>query len=149
MIYKEIFVYTAEHSALSPTIINRDINRVFSNLKFTGKVTISIIETSPVHIKKLNTTYRKKPRATDVLSFPVETPKTNTDQIMGDIYICPKYITKHYKDYQQEINISDTQMIIRFLIIHGVLHLLGYDHEVNEKKWKAIQHKALQGLDLS
>lgn len=93
--------------------------------------TISLVFVGPNRMRKLNYKYRKKNKITDVLSFPqtkvegfVE-PETN---LLGEIVICPRAIKKLAKrenlDYQKEL--------IRTLI-HGILHLLGYNHIKKEE----------------
>ena len=74
------------------------------------------------HIQKLNSQYRKKHRATDVLSFPAE-PGTRHSEL-GDIVIATGVARRQASEaghtYQTEL---------RVLALHGLLHLLGYDHE--------------------
>ncbi|KKQ11065.1 MAG: putative rRNA maturation factor, partial [candidate division WS6 bacterium GW2011_GWC2_36_7] len=79
---------------------------------------VNIIFVDPIFIRELNTQYRNINDVTDVLSFNVDA----TD-LLGEIYICPEYI----KSTCQEIAFKEE--ILR-LIIHGILHLIGYDHEV-------------------
>ena len=79
---------------------------------------VNIIFVTPTFIRELNTQYRNINDVTDVLSFNVDA----TD-LLGEIYICPEYI----KSTCQEIAFKEE--ILR-LIIHGILHLIGYDHEV-------------------
>lgn len=74
--------------------------------------TINIIFTSSSEIKRLNREFRKKDSVTDVLSFTIE-----QDPLIGEIYICPEYISKQYP----------FEEVLRD-ILHGFLHLLGYEH---------------------
>ncbi len=74
--------------------------------------TINIVFISSTEIKKLNREFRKKDSVTDVLSFTIE-----QDPLIGEIYICPEYISRKYP----------FEEVLRD-ILHGFLHLLGYDH---------------------
>lgn len=78
---------------------------------------ISIIFVSEAEIKRLNKDFRKVDEITDVLSFNFD-----TEELLGEIYICKTYIQKNLPK-----NILNEE-IIR-LIIHGILHLYGYDHK--------------------
>ena len=83
-------------------------------------------------IQELNKTYRGKDSVTDVISFALEDDDTfiNTDfRVLGDIYIC----LKRAKDQSIEYGHSFLREI-SFLTIHGLLHLLGYDHMVKEEE---------------
>lgn len=82
---------------------------------------LSILFCSDKYIQKLNKNYRKKDKATDVLSFPQsKTPFTTS---LGDIVISLDTALKQSEQYKCSLN----QEITR-LLIHGILHLLGYDH---------------------
>lgn len=74
--------------------------------------TINIVFISSTEIKKLNREFRKKDSVTDVLSFTIE-----QDPLIGEIYICPEYISRKYP----------FEEVLRD-ILHGFLHLLGYEH---------------------
>jgi probable rRNA maturation factor len=79
---------------------------------------VSIIFVTPTFIRELNTQYRNINDVTDVLSFNID-----ATELLGEIYICPEYI----KSTRPEIEFKEE--VLR-LIIHGILHLIGYDHEV-------------------
>lgn len=94
--------------------------------EFNYEENINIIFTTRKEIKKLNKQFRGKNEVTDVLSFNIDSDKT-----LGEIYICPKYVI------QMTYGIYIQEQIIR-LLIHGILHLQGYDHT---KKFDKVDYK--------
>ncbi|MEQ8160817.1 MAG: rRNA maturation RNase YbeY [Smithellaceae bacterium] len=105
------------------------ITKLCKHLDCTGKE-ISLTFVSDARIQELNREYRDKNKPTDVLSFSLqegEFSEINPD-ILGDIVIsvetAKKNAQKNGLSLEQEIN---------FLIIHGLLHLLGYNHENTTK----------------
>ena len=102
---------------------------------------IIIVDEETIH--KLNKEYRGKDSVTDVISFALEDDDTfiQTDmRILGDIYIC----LKRCKDQSIEYGHSFLREL-SFLTIHGLLHLLGYDHmnEDDEKVMFKLQEMIL------
>ena len=112
----------------------QDINNAIFNIIIVDEETI----------KEINRTYRNKDSVTDVISFALEDDKTfiKTEfRILGDIYIC----LNKAKSQAIEYNHSFLREIA-FLTIHGLLHLLGYDHM--EKNDEEVMFK-LQEMILS
>ena len=102
---------------------------------------VNVVFIDEKEMQTLNSEYRKKDSVTDVLSFNL-----NTKELLGEIYICPQYVSENFKAEKF------TEEIIR-LIIHGLLHLIGYDHEVelNEETKNKVemfvkQEKILQNV---
>ncbi len=91
---------------------------VQATLRVETEVTIRIVDEDEARI--LNSTYRGKDYATNVLTFPL----TETPHLMGDIIICAPIVAAE----AQSQNIS-LQAHFAHLTVHGVLHLHGYDHE--------------------
>ena len=88
-------------------------------------VELSITLTDNETIRQINRQWRKKDKPTDVLSFPIdEKPPGYRYKILGDVVISLPFAKKQ----AEEIGISYEEEIIR-LLTHGILHLLGYDHE--------------------
>ena len=92
--------------------------------------------------KELNSQYRKKEYATDVLSFPFNEILENSFYI-GDILICYPIAEKQAK----ERSISTEREIIT-LMVHGILHLAGYDHETDKGEMLALQDSFIEDLNL-
>lgn len=85
---------------------------------------ISILFVNDSHMKQLNSSYRKKNKTTDVLSFSQIEGEGTPQAALGDIVISLSQAKKQARKFGNNFNGE----IVR-LIIHGILHLLGYDHE--------------------
>jgi probable rRNA maturation factor len=108
-----------------------------------SKVELSIALVSDVQIKRLNKLYRNKDKPTDVLSFPIG-EKVEDWLILGDIVIS----VDTAKRQAQELGHSLEEELKR-LLVHGLVHLLGYDHELGgeeEKKFFELEEFVLKGL---
>jgi probable rRNA maturation factor len=88
-----------------------------------SKLDLSIALVDSSEIRKLNKKYRKKDKATDVLSFGED---------MNQIVICTDEVKKNGEDFKKELT---------RVLIHGVLHILGYEHEKGGKKEKEMLSK--------
>ena len=92
------------------------------------KIDISIAFIDFSEIKNLNRKYRKKNKATDTLSFLYDKS--------GEIVICPEVVKNNSKRFKRNFK---KELIL--VLVHGVLHLLGYDHELSQKKAKEMEEK--------
>jgi len=93
------------------------------------KKDLSVALIGQKRIKELNKIYRKKDQPTDVLAF-------KDNESLGEIIICPAQVRKNAKRF----NSSFKKELARVLI-HGFLHLLGYDHEKGGKEEKKMRKK--------
>lgn len=131
--------------------------------KITSEIEVNVEFVSSFKIKRINSQFRNINKVTDVLSFPtleLKMPlKSNltkekclmdvnpeTGNIMlGDIYICFKKVKAQAKEYGHSINRESA-----YLFLHGILHLLGFDHiEENDKiEMRKYEEKILKNLDI-
>jgi probable rRNA maturation factor len=90
--------------------------------------------------QELNKEWRKKDSATNVLSFPVGEPIEHAPNLLGDIVICAPIV-------EQEANQQEKSVEAHWahLIIHGILHLQGYDHETDDEA-KVMENKEIHIL---
>ena len=92
----------------------------------------SIIFVDEEEIQKINKEYRNIDKITDVISFAFEDSTNilyNDIRVLGDIYICIPRMISQAKDYGHS-----EKRELSFLVIHGLLHLLGYDHQTKEEE---------------
>lgn len=85
-------------------------------------------------IRKLNSQYRKKNEPTDVLSFPQEDNLPKGGRLLGDVII-----SVEQADIQAREGRKTLDQEIETLLIHGILHLLGYDHEVSPNEARRMK----------
>ncbi len=109
----------------------------------------TIIFVTPEEIHELNKQYRGVDRVTDVISFALEDAhdvSLSDVRVLGDIYIC----IDRMKEQALEYGHSETREL-SFLTVHGLLHLLGYDHQTKEDEevMFGIQRKILSDLNIN
>ena len=109
------------------------------NKKIKGIIEVGII--GEKRIKKLNNIYRGIDKTTDVLSFAWQEESKVQGEYLGQIFICYPQIQKQAKEYKVTIKEEFTRMLI-----HGLLHIIGYDHE---KKKEAEKMFSLQEKELA
>lgn len=113
------------------------------NLEFN----VIIINNEEIH--KINKEYRGIDRPTDVISFALEDYKDikyeNNYRVLGDIYISIDKVKEQAKEYGHS-----EKRELAFLAVHGLLHLLGYDHMEpdDEKDMFDLQNKLLDGYNI-
>ena len=119
------------------------LQRVKKELSLAG-ADVAVCFVSDAEIARMNSRYRKKKGPTDVLSFPAGEKRRSGDSNLGDIAIAPatarRYAKKNGRTLQSEL---------RVLILHGVLHLLGYDHETDRGQMDRLEKKLRRRFGLS
>ena len=110
-----------------------------------AQITVRIVEES--EICQLNESFRHKVGATNVLSFPfVSPPGIPEDEVpdsLGDLVVCALVVNREASNQQKE-NIAHWA----HMIVHGTLHLLGYDHQNNEEasEMESLEKRVMQEL---
>ncbi len=107
--------------------LKRVAARILKLLK-TDKAELSVALIGNGEMRKLNARYRKKDYPTDVLSFPAAQDMPDGVRLLGDVIISVDKAKEQAKERGRSL---DKEMTT--LLIHGVLHLLGYDHERSAK----------------
>ena len=123
----------------TPRIKKKQLENILSSmLDYLGldNVEVSLTLTNDEVIKELNKNWRNKDKPTDVLSFPAGDVPGYSYKVLGDIVISVPYAIRQAK----EIGVSFYEELVR-LIAHGLLHLLGYDHEKSEEEARLMFDK--------
>ena len=108
-----------------PESLTRKIAKKLLSVLECSDAELSILLTTDKEIQQLNAQYRGKDAPTDVLSFPqLEDEPPDGSALLGDIVISMETANRQADEH----GVSFQEEILR-LLIHGLLHLLGYDHE--------------------
>ena len=110
----------------SSDLIGAWCRHALETLNYSGEIYIGFINTPEMHA--INLTYRHKDKPTNVLSFPFTAPPGIETSTLGDILICPEIIFQEAEEQNKKLEHHFAHMVI-----HGTLHLLGYDHETPEE----------------
>jgi len=114
----------------------KKVLRVFSSAAKLPATEISLVLVKPATIKKWNRLYRGKDKVTDVLSFAeAEAEFVEDSRNLGEILICPSRAKQQAKTYGWDLDYEFSR-----LLVHGLSHLIGYDHEhVSAQKKRAME----------
>jgi len=118
---------------MKKNLFEKTTRQILRKEKKEGKISVVLVE--PLEIKKINRKYRGKNKITDVISFSNKNIKDkkffSAENELGEIFLCPKELEKIAKTTDSDLN---SEIIKSF--IHGLLHLLGYDHLKKNERLK-------------
>ena len=124
----DILITDDAESGLAEELFEQAADAVFAELDIAFEESeISLLICDDARIQALNKEYREKDYATDVLSFPMSDDPFNEGGMLGDIVISVD--TARRQAGEADIALERE---VSFLFIHGLLHLMGYDHELGE-----------------
>jgi probable rRNA maturation factor len=109
------------------TFLNWWLKQLSRELKIKSGI-LGLAFVKPMTSKKLNLKYRRKNRPTDVLSFEL-----GEAGYLGELVICPQVVRKQAKAHGQLFREE-----LGYMVLHGVLHLMGYDHERSQREAKVM-----------
>ena len=124
---------------IQDTVLARFLTSVRRELKL-GRREVTVCFVQDREIARLNGKFRGKPKPTDVLSFPAEGtgasefPHESGADFLGDIAISPQVARRNAKTFGRTLDEE-----LRILILHGVLHLVGYDHEADDGEMDQVE----------
>ncbi len=121
------------------SLMDLSVKQVSKDLKIKESLYFDVIVVDNQQMQKINKQFRKKDKSTDVITFALRDASSSVNTpLLGEIYLALDYILKVSKKSFNE------EFILAF--IHGILHLLGYDHDDKKKEevMFSLQNKILQ-----
>ena len=126
--------------------LERFLARVRRTLRL-GRREVTVALVSDAEIARLNRAFRGKDKATDVLSFPANAKERSRtarhalrngtgSSYLGDVAIAPRVARRNARRFGRSVPDE-----LRILILHGVLHLLGYDHESDNGEMNRLEQR--------
>lgn len=113
-------------------LLTQIANHTYKKLNLSGEIIFDCSFVNAKKIQEINKQYREKDYVTDVISFALWDNKKYQTNLLGELFICYEKIVEQHRKYQHSFKRE-----ISFLFLHGLLHLLGYDH-MNEKDEKIM-----------
>jgi probable rRNA maturation factor len=107
-------------------VIRRWVNSALAQHPEPVELVIRLVD--EVESQHLNQTYRGKERPTNILSFPFEAPPEVPMILLGDLVICVPLVAREAQEQGKALHAHWAHMVI-----HGLLHLLGYDHQTDDE----------------
>lgn len=101
---------------------------------------LSILIVDSGHMQRLNSRFADSNHTTDVLAFPMSEDEEDM-LLLGDVVMCPEVAQRNARRYNHSL--SDE---MELLLVHGILHLLGYDHQADGDKMK-MERRTKELLD--
>ncbi len=137
----DIQMASASEEVPDPQSIERWIGAAIGNQRESTELSVRIVDAEEG--QALNEQFRGSTGATNVLSFPFENESPEPLPLIGDIVICAPVVAKEAREQNKALNAHWAHMMI-----HGVLHLLGYDHqnENDANLMESLETEIMQGL---
>lgn len=136
------FQYFNIPKTLSRAYCTRALQVLEKVVKKPQQGVINLIVIGSEEIAKMNKQFRGKEGPTDILTFSYYLKELSPSDIAGEIYLCLEkikmYAKESWKTYKEQLE---------YIIIHGLVHLMGYDHE-HEEDWQEMEkvEKKIQSL---
>jgi probable rRNA maturation factor len=120
-------------------VVRRVVGAVLRAERATARVAaLSVTFLGPARMRALNRAHLRHDRPTDVISFALPGPD---GRLVGDIYVCPSVA----RAQAREAGVPPREELVR-LIVHGALHLLGYDHPEGAGRFRSAMWRRQERL---
>ena len=124
----DVFVANEQELQVDEARLSRLAKHVLESEDVDDGAELSILLVGRDHIKRLNARFAGDDYATDVLSFPMMEDEESS-LLLGDVVICPDIARSNAAKVGHDMGAE-----LELLLVHGTLHLLGYDHDEEEEK---------------
>jgi probable rRNA maturation factor len=133
----------AEGSSPEQEQFERWVDAALKHLDEDCELSIRVVDSE--ESAELNSSYRGKSGPTNVLSFPFDSPVPMEPRLLGDLIICVPVVEREAIEQNKVLNNHWAH-----LVVHGCLHLLGYDHIEDDEaeQMEALEISILQTLDI-
>ncbi|WP_120510164.1 rRNA maturation RNase YbeY [Photobacterium salinisoli] len=141
-IYLDLQLATADESGMpTEADFQRWLDAAVTPFQTEAEVTVRLVDEA--ESQALNSEYRGKDKPTNVLSFPFEAPPGVELELLGDLIICRQVVENEALEQSKPLFAHWAHMVV-----HGSLHLLGYDHIDDEEaeEMEALETEIMQGL---
>ncbi|WP_373950049.1 rRNA maturation RNase YbeY [Vibrio pomeroyi] len=117
------------------------LDKTIPQFQENAELTVRIVDTDESH--QLNHEYRGKDKPTNVLSFPFEAPPGIELDLLGDLIICRQVVEKEAEEQNKPLLAHWAHMVV-----HGSLHLLGYDHIEDDEaeEMESLETEIMQAM---
>ena len=125
----DVFVANEQDRSVDEERLSSLTRHVLETEDADEDIEISVLLVTPDHMRQLNSRYAGADYATDVLAFPMMEDDEEETELLGDVVICPEIAAKNARTIGHGL-----ERELDTLVVHGTLHLLGYDHQEKEDR---------------
>lgn len=120
----EVFIANEQELSVDEPSLSGLARHVLDKEGLDESVELSILLIGADHIRRLNARFAGNDYATDVLSFPMMDDEEANESMLGDVVLCPEIARANAEKLDHSLDRE-----LNVLLVHGILHLLGYDHQ--------------------
>jgi probable rRNA maturation factor len=132
----DVFIANEQEIPVQEARLSALARHALDCLKVDGTVELSVLLITADHMRRLNARFAGEDRPTDVLAFPMM-EEDDGSLMLGDVVVCPEVARTNAQDRSESL-----ERELEILLVHGTLHLLGYDHQGAEDKAKMDERLA-------
>ena len=125
----DVFVANEQNRSVDEERLSSLTRHVLEIEDVDDDIEVSVLLVTPDHIRQLNSRYAGADHATDVLAFPMMEDEEDECVLLGDVVICPEIAARNARSIGHGL-----ERELDTLVVHGTLHLLGYDHQGKEDR---------------